>query len=549
MNQPGKKLVFIAMAVIAIAIAYVFVPGLGFFNNEASDPGGSSTITSASLSAAAGSATGDTIETDHTPIVTRAGSSNNVAGRVTGSSDGGATSSSGDSGSVTYVAETYIESAEAGSAKVGSENGDVSFTPKSKKDDVKSTPIIPHKRTPEPTGTIAPAPTGTITPAPTETIAPEPTETIAPAPTGTITPEPTGTIAPEPTGTITPVAECYGAEACNPTGDPIGGGAGYSRTITQADPSVKYVVSTKEELLSALTNAKSGEVVFVKGTAVIDMNGAANTIIPPGVILASDRGFGGSEGALIIKKQNVTNNWGESLFVAKDGVRITGLRLEGEMKPKFDVSVPERNYLTGIRTLYAIEVDNCEIRGWSWAGVLSGTGGSANYAYVHHNYIHSNQAPGEGYGVEVYGGNALIEANIFDYNRHSIAGTGVTGESYEARYNLDLGHTYQYEHRFDIHANPAGGTYSGYSYRIHHNTFENEIGTGYDIKYRGSEPELGVWIDHNIFTWYESWVSCPVFSYASISGKSKTYVANNMVGIPPKTLKSDWNGVIQFPAE
>jgi len=343
--------------------------------------------------------------------------------------------------------------------------------------------------------------------------------------------------------------ECYGAENCNPTGNPIGGGVGYSQIISQTDPNVKYIVSTKSQLLTALANAKSGEVVFVKGTAAINMNGVANLVIPAGVTLASDRGLGGSSGALIKKNQNATNSWAEALFSAKEGARITGLRIEGEMKPKYDTSVPEQNYLIGIRANNRVVIDNCEIRGWSCAGIMSGTGTSGKFVYIHHNYIHHNQAMGEGYGIDVYGATALIEANIFDYNRHSIAGSGVESESYEARYNLDLGHTYDYEHRFDVHANPVGGTYSGNSYSIHHNTFKNEIGTGYDIKYRGSEPELGVWIDHNIFTWSKDWSSSPVYSYASAAGRSKTYVSNNLVGIPPTTLKRDGTGVIQFSAE
>ena len=33
-------------------------------------------------------------------------------------------------------------------------------------------------------------------------------------------------------------------------------------------------------------------------------------------------------------------------------------------------------------------------------------------------------------------GTALIEANIFDYYRHAIAGSGLPGTGYEARYNF-----------------------------------------------------------------------------------------------------------------
>jgi PKD repeat protein len=73
--------------------------------------------------------------------------------------------------------------------------------------------------------------------------------------------------------------ETFGAEP-NPTGNPIGGGAGYTRIISETDPRVKYVVSTKDQLVTALRCAKSGDVVFVKGTANIDMSGAVGTVIP-----------------------------------------------------------------------------------------------------------------------------------------------------------------------------------------------------------------------------------------------------------------------------
>jgi len=342
--------------------------------------------------------------------------------------------------------------------------------------------------------------------------------------------------------------DCYGAEDCNPTGDPIGGGAGYSRIISQTDPRVKYVVSTKEQLLSALANAKSGEVVFVKGTAVIDMDGTSEVVIPAGVTLASDRGLGGSSGALIKKKQNFTTSWNEAMFLAKNGARITGLQIEGEMKPQDYDETPDRQWLVGLHTHENMEVDNCDIRGWSCAGVLMG--GNSNPvgdAHIHHNYIHENQAKGLGDGILVYGGDVIIESNIFDYNRHSIAAAGVEGESYEARYNIELGHGNPNAHRWDVHPNPFGEKYSGDSYVIHHNTFYET--SYYDIKYRGDEPESGIWIDHNVFTWSEVNQLRPVFSHAySLSAMGKTHVTDNYIGIPPTILKTSERGIVDYPA-
>ena len=85
----------------------------------------------------------------------------------------------------------------------------------------------------------------------------------------------TSTLAPKPT--VAPVIQGNGnfGSAANPTGNPIGGGAGYTRILSETGTGVKYVVSTKAELLTALRSAKAGEIVFVKGTAVIDMTGNA----------------------------------------------------------------------------------------------------------------------------------------------------------------------------------------------------------------------------------------------------------------------------------
>lgn len=66
-------------------------------------------------------------------------------------------------------------------------------------------------------------------------------------------------------------AAVYGCES-NPTGEPIGGGAGYSRTIDKTGANVT-VVSTASALKSALSAATSGKIVYVDDNAVIDLSG------------------------------------------------------------------------------------------------------------------------------------------------------------------------------------------------------------------------------------------------------------------------------------
>lgn len=295
-------------------------------------------------------------------------------------------------------------------------------------------------------------------------------------------------------------AETFGAEP-NPTGNPIGGGSGYSRIISGTDPVITVIVSEKEELLTALSSAKAGETVFINRTAVIDMTGTPGISIPAGVTLAGDRGHDGSTGALIKRTENLNGNYEEPMFIiGGDNVRITGLRFEGEMYPQDygnkEGETHQRFYLVGIfaRNVKDFEVDNCELYGWAWSSVSLR---QCDGAYIHHNYIHHNQARGEGYGVNLYGGNALIEANLFDYNRHDVTGAGMSGEQYEARYNRHLGHGDAIgAANYDVHQDEETGTgLAGNLFKIHHNTIDG--GVIAMVQVRG-KPQTGMYIHHNI---------------------------------------------------
>ena len=266
--------------------------------------------------------------------------------------------------------------------------------------------------------------------------------------------------------------EAFGAEA-NPTGDPIGGGKGYRRAIVKGD----VRVGTLSELLDALKRAKPEQVIYVADDAEIDMSGQEGVVIPGGVTLASGRGRGGSKGGLLFSTKLKTF----PLFrTGGDNVRMAGLRLRGpdperrgEQLRKLSkegkyYSIPNSE---GIQCKHKhLEVDNCELSGWSHAAVLLRKG--ASEAHVHHNHIHHNQRSGLGYGVCLDQAVGLIEANLFDYCRHHIAGTGRPGTSYEARYNLVLEHANS--HSFDMHggADRKDGTdVAGDRIRVHHNTF------------------------------------------------------------------------------
>jgi len=283
----------------------------------------------------------------------------------------------------------------------------------------------------------------------------------------------------------------------NPTGDPVGGGAGYRAILARPADAVRTV----DALVQALAGATKGDVVYVDDAVELDLSGRATLDMPAGVTLASGRGRDGSPGALL-----VTKDLGAfPLFRAGGrGVRVTGLRLRGpDPERRTDqmrvlhkagkyYSIPNSR---GIQGRHAdLEVDNCDLSGWSHAAVflLKGARG-----HVHHNTIHHNQRSGLGYGVCLDAATALIEANRFDFCRHAIAGTGRPGTGYEARYNL-VGPNAN-GHSFDMHggADRKDGTdVAGDRIRIHHNTFL--AGSVPAVCIRG-RPQTGAEIHDNGF--------------------------------------------------
>lgn len=254
-------------------------------------------------------------------------------------------------------------------------------------------------------------------------------------------------------------AETFGAE-CNPTGNPIGGGDGYADVVKSRDRSVR----SYEDLALALKEAAAGDVVFVPADVRIDMSGRPGLGIPEAVTLAGDRGTDGSAGGLVY------SNAPDTPFLLRtegDCIRVTGLRFRGPYPHRDRAAHTSNGILT---SHFALEIDNCEIRGFSVAATRFDDG--ATRGYVHHNFIHHNQKGGLGYGVSINGATVLVEANLFDWCRHHVASSGTPGSGYEARYNICLDHANG--HLFDMHGGQDRGDateISGDWMDIHHNTF------------------------------------------------------------------------------
>ncbi len=294
---------------------------------------------------------------------------------------------------------------------------------------------------------------------------------------------------------LQPEVETFGAEY-NPTGNSIGGFVCYANIITKKD----FTVRTANELLQALKNARSGDVVYVVDSAKIDLTEFDKIQIPQSVTLASGRGSLDENGNLLYGALLFTKEFEAELFITTgDSVRITGLRLKGPDPDKHNCSygIPNSDCITVYNSF--VEVDNCEIWAWSHGGVQVINGKNKGSVYIHHNFIHHCRRDGLGYGVVIGGAGALIEANIFSDNRHSVAASGENGSSYEARYNISYGDTANMSHTFDMHGGKDlkdGTNRAGSTINIHHNTFYSEVNT--PIVVRGV-PEERSEFHHNWF--------------------------------------------------
>ena len=220
-----------------------------------------------------------------------------------------------------------------------------------------------------------------------------------------------------------------------------------------------------------------------------------------------------------------------------DGVRISGIRLDGGL----GTGISDGAMSEGITDWSGInvEIDHDEVYGWSGAAIEihdnDALGGipAANknrmtaliptVVHIHDNYIHHNQHYGEnGYGVAVYdGATAMVEQNVFDYNRHDVSGDGRPGTGYWFDRNLLLPHggvnattlgIDSHTHVIDMHGRDSCfhfGYYCGPAGEfmdIEYNTVLYDQGT--DFKLRGT-PSIGVTVAHNVFARTDKWNQAP----------------------------------------
>lgn len=210
---------------------------------------------------------------------------------------------------------------------------------------------------------------------------------------------------------------------------PIGGGAGYTEMITTGD----YIATDDNTFYDAVSKAQAGQVIFIPGDAVIDLSDMKlleyrDLVLPAGITLASDRGLNGSGGGILKFSLELS-----TLFTASDDVRITGLVLQGVDARLHD----EANYdpINGIVVNGSnVQIDNCEISGFSGAAILAAAGD----VQIHHCYIHHIRGYGNGHGILVRSGDAKISHNLFSNCRNAVTVSAGAG-SVAAENNVEAG--------------------------------------------------------------------------------------------------------------
>lgn len=293
----------------------------------------------------------------------------------------------------------------------------------------------------------------------------------------------------------------FGADA-NPTGQPMGGGQGYTGG-PKVTPAAKRVDSLGS-MQQALAMAKPGDLVWIESDKVIDL-ADAQLIVPEKVTLAGDRGAQGALGPLLTAGMSKLD-WRIQL---KPGARLSGVRLRGPnpLMHEIDaVNPPPSGY--AIACVDA-EVDNCEISQFQRGGIAHFR--DSVRGHIHHNHLHDIAA----YPVLVANGSGdghVFEANRIEWAWHAIASNGSRGSGYTARYNtfirvprpklFDGGGADPPNWCLDVHANTGEPTKpprpATRELIVHHNTFlahpDVKVGDGSELL-----KTINVYPKHDIF--------------------------------------------------
>jgi len=242
------------------------------------------------------------------------------------------------------------------------------------------------------------------------------------------------------------------------------------------NPSGLSLVTTYGQLKDRLERARPGERILIDKDAMFDVTNEGTLVIDKAVTLEGYPDPGEKDRATFFHSGKALPMFN----IKAPKVKLIGLKFEGVEKDTKKEEIIRLN-AQGVKGVYKfpvtrgvdinasdVEISNCEFEGFSHSAIFI-TG--AKNVVIDLNYIHHNQRFGLGYGVALnLGSTAKITRNTFDYNRHSIAGTGHSGQSYEASYNF-FG-THHIDTPLDMHGGKDRGDktqIAGKLVVIHHN--------------------------------------------------------------------------------
>jgi hypothetical protein len=272
------------------------------------------------------------------------------------------------------------------------------------------------------------------------------------------------------------------AQQVNWTGDPVGGGPGYSRIIPRAQ--ADHAVSSVRDLVDWMDTyeawdgrqwvlrrgghpAAAGEVVFV--AADLDITGYRNLNPGGGVTLASNRGEVLAAGRFAPGARLWSTDFyfdiphgGATPFlidVQNQRCRITGLIVEGP-NPYHLANIAyiheEHGISAGIRTGPKVEIDNVEVRFCDKYAVQHA---HPQGCWLHHSYLHDTCLEGYGYGVWHGGsgradaGIAAVEACHLDRHKHY---TDAASRQFDVLYRYNAYFEARYQNQVNHHGNKQG---------------------------------------------------------------------------------------------
>jgi FG-GAP-like repeat len=344
----------------------------------------------------------------------------------------------------------------------------------------------------------------------------------------------TATFAPNPaTGSQTVLTLSAGVDVQAPdartvriTGSPRTASAGsVPRTFTLnlvVKPACPQV-GTAPELIQRLVQGY--KCVYVKETAEIDLAKVPNNplsedvailVIPEGVTLMGGRSPRRSGGVLAMSERlDRRSDRRYVMLRLRSNTRVIGLRLRGyNQRDTKDRDDPTR--AIQIVGSSGVRIENNEIFGWPAEGIeaLDTPAELGATPRITRNFIHNNVQCDLGYGV-VLSGNAFawIDRNVFDYNRHDVAGGGQRGQGYRAELNFSLtsGPTCypddllpdHYNQHYDMHGFPKDGRLAGRRMEIVRNTIRGAqeyqvIKRRPGFSLRGTPEERAIFADNAV---------------------------------------------------